>query len=71
MKSTSCGTLSCAPASVTVNADGTTTLVWNLGTTTDGTALPKISYKALISATTSAGTTYTNTAVVTADNASR
>ncbi|MDQ0031067.1 DUF7507 domain-containing protein [Arthrobacter bambusae] len=66
--SSACSTTACAPSSVTVNANGTTTLIWQLGTVAAGTGLPKISYKALISATTTAGTNYTNTVVVAADN---
>jgi uncharacterized repeat protein (TIGR01451 family) len=66
--SASCSTTACAPTSVTVNPDGTTTLVWQLGSSTAGSALPQITYKALISPGSAGGTNYVNTVVASADN---
>ncbi|MGO4653079.1 SdrD B-like domain-containing protein, partial [Arthrobacter sp. 2RAF22] len=62
-----CGSTACQ-ASVTMNADGTTTLVWSLGSPVAGTPVAPITYKATIGALVSDGTSLVNTAVISADN---
>lgn len=56
------GSASLTPTSVTVNGDGTTTLIWNLGNTPGN--LPTVTFSGLIAGTVVNGSVLTNTAVV-------
>jgi uncharacterized repeat protein (TIGR01451 family) len=52
------------PDSVTVNPDGTTTIVWNLGSRTPNQSVPDITYKATIRPDTPNNATVINTATI-------
>jgi uncharacterized repeat protein (TIGR01451 family) len=59
--------VSCEPA-VTINVDGTTTLIWDFGTFTAGSAMTKISFDTTSDATVGDGETRTNSVVIAASN---
>jgi uncharacterized repeat protein (TIGR01451 family) len=65
--SSACATTPCEP-SVTSNADGTTTLVWSLGSPVAGTPITPVTYKAVIGSLVADGTSLVNTAVISAAN---
>jgi hypothetical protein len=58
---------SCQP-NVVVNNDGTTTLTWDFGTFTAGSAITKLKYDVTVDTTIADGTTLVNKAVISADN---
>jgi SdrD B-like domain len=58
---------SCQP-NVVVNSNGTTTLTWNFGTFTAGSAITKLKYDVTVDTTVADGTPLVNTAVISADN---
>lgn len=66
--SSKCATTPCEPVGVTANADGTTILVWSLGSPLAGTAITPITYQANIGSLVADGTSLVNTAVISASN---
>jgi uncharacterized repeat protein (TIGR01451 family) len=58
---------SCQP-NVVVNGNGTTTLTWDFGTFTAGSAITKIKYDVTVDSTVADGVSLINTATISADN---
>jgi SdrD B-like domain len=59
--------VSCQP-NVVVNSNGTTTLTWDFGTFTAGSAITKMKYDVTVDSTVADGVSLINTATISADN---